>query len=101
MSRLTTPLLATLLAAGIFTAAPASAQFEDASVRAFHAADQNGDEALSFSEFRVFIQDLTSVGAPVATRIQRLGAYRIAFGRIDRNGDGVASPSELRAAEMG
>ncbi|ABD56917.1 EF-hand domain-containing protein [Jannaschia sp. CCS1] len=78
---------------------PANAQFEAQSVQFFRAADVNGDERLTLGEFRTFIQSMAAAGAPMSQRIVRLAAYRVAFRRVDTNGDGVATPEELRAAE--
>ncbi|MEX3017724.1 hypothetical protein [Gymnodinialimonas hymeniacidonis] len=78
---------------------PAQAQYEDESVQAFLAADANGDEQLTLNEFRTFIATMAEVGAPMSRRIRNLGAYRIAFGQVDTDGNGLASPAELRAAE--
>lgn len=77
----------------------ANAQFEDQSVQAFRAADANGDELLTEAEFRVFIQQLAAYGAPMSRRIRNLGAYGVAFGRTDTDGNGLITPAELRAAE--
>ncbi|GAB5449452.1 EF-hand domain-containing protein [Gymnodinialimonas sp.] len=94
--------LAVFLSLGLGALAPttpAAAQFEAQSVQFFLAADQNGDERLTLPEFRSFIQYMAAAGAPMSQRIQNLGLYRIAFGRVDVNGDGFACPEELRAAE--
>jgi hypothetical protein len=91
--------LAVCLLATSVLATPASAQFEDESVAAFLGADANRDEFLEFDEFRVFIRTMAAIGAPMSQRIRNLGVYRIAFGRVDLNNDGLASPDELRAAE--
>lgn len=103
MASLASPRIATnLCALGLATllaATPAQAQFEDESVAAFLGADANGDEYLDFQEFRVFIRTMAAIGAPMSQRIRNLGVYRIAFGRVDLNDDGRASPDELRAAE--
>ncbi len=87
----------TLMAA--LTPLPAAAQYEDESVAAFLAADANGDEHLDLAEFRTFVGILADSGAPMSIRIRNFAAYRIAFGRVDANNDGLASPQELRAAE--
>lgn len=99
MTRFTIATLAALASSVAILPAPASAQFEDFSVQAFRAADADGDERLTLAEFRVLIQQLAAAGAPMSARIRNLGVYRIAFGRVDSNGDGLASPEELYAAE--
>ena len=94
----------TTLAFGLalaLAAAPARAQFEDQSVQAFREADRDGDQALTREEFRVFIETLAAAGAPMSIRIRTFGAYGLAFRQVDGNGDGLATPEELRAAEAG
>ncbi len=77
----------------------AQAQYEEESVQAFLAADRNGDELLTPDEFRTFIATMAEIGAPMSRRIRNLGAYGIAFNRVDADGNGYATPAELRAAE--
>lgn len=77
----------------------AAAQFEDQSVQFFLASDTDGDELLTLSEFRSFIGMMANAGAVMSQRIEQFAAYRVAFRRVDANGDGFASPDELRAAE--
>ena len=89
----------TLIALLACVATPAFAQYQAQSVQAFRAADANGDERLTQREFRVFIQQLASAGAPLSRRIQNLGAYGIAFNRTDADGNGLLTPAELRSAE--
>ena len=94
------PILLTLIiGAAVLAPGVALAQFEDESVIAFRAADSNGDELLTPTEFRVFIQQMAIYGAPMSQRIRALGAYGIAFGRVDADGNGLATPEELRAAD--
>lgn len=77
---------------------PAKADFEAQSVQSFRTADSNGDELLSLTEFRAFIESMANAGAPVSRRIHNLGAYRLAFLRVDSNRDGLATPEELLSA---
>ena len=86
-------------AAFLLSPGSAAAQYESESVAAFLAADTNGDGSLDHDEFRVFIQTMAEVGAPMSRRIRTFGVYGMAFGRVDLNEDGLASPEELRAAE--
>ncbi len=79
--------------------AAADGPFADRAVATFIAADGNGDEHLSYEEFRSFIATMAAHGQPTSQRIRAFGAYRMAFRRIDANGDGLASPNELRAAD--
>lgn len=99
MSRLSLAAASALSLAAMLPAAPASAQYEDQSVQFFLAADVNGDERLTLDEFRTFIRLMADAGAPMSVRIERLAAFRVAFAQVDANGDGSATPEELRAAE--
>lgn len=99
---MTRPFRTVALAAflGLSLAGPAMAQFEDESVQAFRAADINGDELLTMPEFRDFIRGMAEFGAPMSRRIRTLGLYGMAFRRVDVDGNGFATPAELRAAEQ-
>lgn len=83
------PVIALAMSAGI---APAMAQQE-----LFPSADANGDTTLDKMEFRTFIDGLAQSGKPIAQKIKAAGRYNMAFGRIDKNRDGVVSPDELSA----
>jgi hypothetical protein len=93
----------------LFLAAPAPAQIvvdgagvvSDAEVAAFLAADADGDRFLTLAEFRVFIRHMAEAGQPTAQLVRRIGAYRIAFRRVDADGDGRATPGELRRGDEG
>lgn len=91
--------LTVLVFGSLMPTTQAAAQFQAQGERFFRASDANGDEQLTLSEFRTFIQYMASAGAPLSQRIQQFGAYGIAFGRVDANGDGLATPQELRDAE--
>lgn len=71
----------------------------DQEVSAFVAADANADGLLTLAEFRVFVRAMAGAGQPTAQTIRTFGAYRYAFGVVDRNRDNRASPEELRAAD--
>lgn len=88
-----------LIFGSLVATSQATAQFEAQSEQFFRASDVDGDEQLTLSEFTTFIQYMAAAGAPMSQRIQQFGAYRVAFGQVDANGDGFASPAELRAAE--
>lgn len=99
MTRFTLAALAALSLSFTIPANQASAQYANAGVQSFLIADQDGNEVLTLPEFRVFIQNMAAAGAPMSVRVQTLGVYRIAFGRVDLNNDGLATPEELRTAE--
>lgn len=99
MTRFAAAFLTSLIAGVLTPTTQATAQFATQSVQFFHAADVNGDELLTLPEFRTFIQYMARAGAPMSQRIAGLSAYGVAFRQVDANGDGVATPAELRAAE--
>lgn len=78
------------LGASLSFAVPAIAQQAE-----FKAADQNGDGALDKTEFKTFIDQLAVEGKPNAVKIKSSGRYDMAFGRLDKNGDGRITPDEL------
>jgi len=66
---------------------------------AFHASDADGSGSLTFQEFVTLVGHMASSGRRIAVYVQHTGLYGIAFGRVDRNGDGLATPDELLAAQ--
>lgn len=95
--------LKALLVVSIFAITPAThaaAQFEAQGEQSFRAADTDGNELLTLVEFRTFIRLMANAGAPMSQRIVNFAAYRVAFARVDVDGNGVATPEELRAAEQ-
>lgn len=92
--------LAPALTALMLAAAPALAQgYSAAEVDAFARADTNRNGVLTLPEFRVFVRHMAAAGQPTARQIRTFAAYRMAFGIVDTNNDGVASPEELRRAD--
>ncbi|MGH1413830.1 MAG: hypothetical protein ACRBB0_10055 [Pelagimonas sp.] len=71
----------------------------DMEINAFVRADGNRDGVLTLPEFRVFVKAMAKAGQPTAMTIRTFGAYRFAFGIVDINKDGRASPEELRSAD--
>ncbi len=63
----------------------------------FAEADANADSALTIDEFTRFIDLNAEDRLGNARMIQRTGRYSTAFGRVDANGDGMASTDELAA----
>lgn len=64
---------------------------------AFMAADKNGDTKLNSAEFKTFIDGLAASGNAMAGKIKGAGRYALAFGRIDKDQDGLLTPAELAA----
>lgn len=64
----------------------------------FVLADVDGDERLSSSEFRKFIDENAKDNLGRAARVKRLGAYDKAFERLDANGDGFVTREEIASA---
>jgi Ca2+-binding EF-hand superfamily protein len=78
------------LAAALVTALPAAAQEQ-----AFLTADKSGDGSLTQTEFKTFVDTIAQSGKPIAAKIKASGRYGLAFGRIDKNKDGLVSVGEL------
>jgi hypothetical protein len=66
---------------------------------AFHASDADGSGSLTFREFTTLVGHMATSGRRIAIYVQRTGLYGVAFGRVDRNRDGLATPDELIAAQ--
>ncbi|WP_108787168.1 EF-hand domain-containing protein [Erythrobacter sp. Alg231-14] len=64
----------------------------------FQQADADNDGELTPAEFREFINANADDGLGRAGMVRRFGAYDTAFGRIDKNEDGLVTPAELSAA---
>lgn len=58
-------------------------------------ADANADGALTLDEFTTLINLNAEAGIGRARIIQRNDRYSMAFGRIDRNGDGFLTRDEV------
>ncbi|MGE6741394.1 EF-hand domain-containing protein [Allorhizobium pseudoryzae] len=69
----------------------------EAQQEAFMAADKNGDTKLDANEFKTFIDGLAAAGNPMAGKIKGAGRYGLAFGRIDKDKNGLLTPAELSA----
>lgn len=91
-----------VLAALLVQSAPAwSFEASAQEVDAFLLADRNRDGHLSRAEFKLFVRAMADAGQPTAQNIRLFGAYTYAFGIVDKNSDGLASPEELRTADDG
>lgn len=84
----------TAIALLLYTAHPARAD-----AGAFRASDVDASGSLDFQEFATLVGHMASSGRRIAIYVQRTGLYGVAFGRVDRNGDGRATPDELLAAQ--
>ena len=63
----------------------------------FQQADADGNGKLTRAEFRNFINANADDGLGRAGMVRRFGAYDTAFDRVDKNKDGVVTPTELAA----
>lgn len=61
----------------------------------FKAADADGDGALTQEEFRVFIDANARDNVGRAATVKRFGAYDRAFNRVDQDGSGTVTWSEI------
>jgi len=84
------------IALALFCVAPLNAQ---ADAGAFHASDADESGSLDYGEFTTLVSYMAASGRRIAVYVQRTGLYGVAFGRVDRNGDGLATPDELLAAQ--
>lgn len=66
----------------------------------FELADVDGDERLSSSEFRRFIDENAKDNLGRARRVQRFKAYDRAFQRLDTNEDGFVTREEIKSARQ-
>ena len=73
---------------------------DDTQAAAFLAADANGDKQLDKAEFTVLINAMAEAGRENAVKVRRFGAYGMAFGKIDADGDGRLSIPELGAGKQ-
>lgn len=93
-----TKLGAALIAVFVTFAAAASAQSDREQATAnFQEADANSDGALTFDEFTRFVDLNAEDNLGRARMIQRAGRYKMAFGRLDANQDGLATAEEMAA----
>jgi Ca2+-binding EF-hand superfamily protein len=84
-------------------AAPALAQASDPNRQSlgrenFAQADADGDERLSASEFRRFIDENAKDDLGRAARVKRFGVYEKVFARLDANKDGFVTRAEIAIA---
>lgn len=70
-----------------------------ADVAAFRAADADGSGALDYGEFTALVGHMAASGQRVARFVRDAGLHGTAFGRVDLDGDGLATPAELLASQ--
>lgn len=68
-------------------------------VNAFVAADKDQSMSLDRGEFPIFVRHMARAGQPTARTIVMFRAFGYAFKRADQNGDGQATPEELRSSD--
>lgn len=70
-----------------------------ADAAAFYASDADDSGALTFPEFRTLVGHMAANGRRIAIFVQNTGLYGTAFRRVDLDGNGLATPEELLAAQ--
>ena len=63
----------------------------------FQQSDADSDGKLTRAEFRNFINANADDGLGRAGMVRRFGAYDTAFDRVDKDKDGVVTPTEIAA----
>jgi len=92
-----TSLFITASVLAIAVAAPAYAQDERDQARTnFMEADANKDDQLDLADFTTFVDLNADDGLGRASMIRSLGMHDTAFGRVDTNGDGLATREEIQ-----
>lgn len=91
-------ILLLFIAVSIF--APATAVAESSRGQAFILADQDQSATLTREEFKTFINLLAASGHKNARRVKTFHLYSLAWARVDIDGDGVATRSELSSTQM-
>lgn len=86
-----------LASAPVVLSQDAAATSQQAAVN-FVEADANGDGALTFVEFKAFMDLNAAHGIGRAQMVRDRDLYDRAFGRLDANSDGKVSSAELQNA---
>jgi len=68
--------------------------------QAFILADQDQSATLTREEFKTFINLLAASGHKNARRVKTFHLYSLAWARVDADGDGIATRSELSSTQM-
>ncbi|MEM8838434.1 MAG: hypothetical protein AAGE89_10110 [Pseudomonadota bacterium] len=90
-------IISLLLLTGLMVAGATHASANERG-RIFDLADTDKSASLDRSEFRSFINLLAKSGHSNAKRVRFFRLYSVAWARIDRNSDGVATRQELTSA---
>jgi len=93
-----------VLAASSFSAAQAqnmSGAEKQALIQNMLQADSNNDGMLFLSEFEVLIKLNADDGLGKAAMVERAGAYKKVFNRLDSNGDGALTKEEAQQLAEG
>lgn len=88
-------LFLTIITAGLLLVTSSLAQTEDMRGQTFLLADKDESTALDRKEFRLFINLLAKTGHRNARRVRMFRLYKLAWGRVDKDGNGLVTRNEL------
>jgi hypothetical protein len=97
MTRLPQVILGSMLGLTLLAPAQAFARSPNLAAQNYRQADANKDGVLDQAEFAMFIDLNAADGLGKAARVRSRGMHAEAFRRVDGNGDGRVTPTELRA----
>ena len=97
MTQLSQMITGSLLGFTLLAPAQAIAQSPNLPAQNFGQADANSDGVLVQAEFATFIDLNAAQGLGNAARVKSRGLHAKAFRRVDGNGDGRVTPTELQA----
>ena len=97
MTQILHSIIGSLLGFTLLAPTQVLAQSADLARENYRQADANGDGVLIEAEFVNFIDLNAADGLGNAARVRSLGMHARAFRRVDGNGDGRVTPTELRA----
>ena len=97
MTQLSQVIIGSSLGFTLLAPAPAIAQSPNLPAQNFPQADTNNDGVLVQAEFATFIDLNAADGLGNAARVRSRGLHAKAFRRVDGNGDGRVTPTELQA----
>jgi hypothetical protein len=97
MTQLSQVIIGSLLGFTLLSPGQAIAQSPNLAAQNYRQADANNDGVLVQAEFATFIDLNAADGLGNAARVRARGMHARAFRRIDGNGDGRVTPTELQA----